>query len=169
MTETSWTRRISAGILTSLKGMGDLVAYTYLVIFVLTFVEVALRYGFNSPTSWTIEVCLFLAATHFLLGGASAAAHDGHFRIDVVVRLLKPGAVRFLDRLRHVIVVGVCSGLLYWALPQALRSISKGELSPSGLDLPTPMILKTLIATSLVLIIIQALAQLVALTHGDNE
>lgn len=61
-------------------------------ITLLVFIEVVLRFGFNTSIHWAEEMTL-LTAGWFVLYGASYGVKVGaHIGVDAVVRLLSPGA-----------------------------------------------------------------------------
>ena len=54
------------------KRLGELLSYGYAVVAILTFGEVCARYLFDSPTQWTIEVVILIAALHYIISGPQA-------------------------------------------------------------------------------------------------
>lgn len=55
---------------------------------VVTTMQVALRYGFNSPQTWAEEVSRYLLAWIILLGAAIAVARGTHIRVDILQTLV---------------------------------------------------------------------------------
>jgi TRAP-type mannitol/chloroaromatic compound transport system permease small subunit len=67
------------------KKIGEWVSYFTFFMAALTFVIVALRYGFNLGWIAMQESVIYLHAAVFLLGSAYTQ-HDGHVRVDVFYR-----------------------------------------------------------------------------------
>ncbi len=60
----------------------------FLVLVILTFTQVVLRYVFNSSLFWGQEVIFFLFTWLIFLSAAVGMARGSHFSVDLVVRLL---------------------------------------------------------------------------------
>ncbi|WP_102106690.1 TRAP transporter small permease [Oceaniglobus roseus] len=105
---------------------------------VLTFVNVVLRYGFNSSIIWSLEVTLVMFAWLVLLGVSYGFKIRMHLGVDAVTNLLAPGPRR---------AVALVAGLLcllyavlflkgawdYWA-PFADLPKTTGRWFPTGFD-----------------------------------
>ncbi|MBW1971434.1 MAG: TRAP transporter small permease subunit [Deltaproteobacteria bacterium] len=48
--------------------------------------ELVLRYFFNSPTVWGLEMTTYLCAATYIMSGAYAEYFDAHIRVDVLYR-----------------------------------------------------------------------------------
>jgi TRAP-type mannitol/chloroaromatic compound transport system permease small subunit len=53
------------------------------VIFILLY-EALVRYAFNSPTNWSVELSSFMFGAYFILGGAYTLLRDEHVRMDAL-------------------------------------------------------------------------------------
>ncbi len=62
----------------------------------ITFVNVVLRYGFNSSLIWGLEVTLILFAWLVLFGISYGVKVTAHLGVDAVINLLPPRAQRVL-------------------------------------------------------------------------
>lgn len=93
----------------------------------ITFINVVLRYGFNTGLIWGLEVTLFLFAWLVLFGVSYAVKITAHLGVDAVLNLLSPKT----RKLMSLIAVALCiayaalmfkGGWDYWAnfanLPQ---------------------------------------------------
>ena len=138
--------------------IGAIMSYVYAVIAVLTFGEVCARYFFNSPTQWTIEIVVMLAAIHYMIAGPQAYAEDTHIRITVLSDRL-PKAMRRALRIFERALVAFVAGIVgYWALKQAQSALAITERTGSNLNTPSPTILKVVLVVALGLLLAQALA-----------
>lgn len=80
------------------------------VMTVLTFVQVVLRYGFNSGFIWALEADFYLFAWLVLLGMSYCVRVRAHIGVDAAVRLFPPP----IRRLVGILVVSLA--LLYAGL-----------------------------------------------------
>ena len=77
--------------------MGIVFSVGILVSAGILFVEVVMRYVFNSPTTWAHETVVFLNACAFIFGGLYVAAHNKHIRVVLVYSMIPDGPRRYLD------------------------------------------------------------------------
>lgn len=102
----------------------------------ITFVNVVLRYGFNTGLSWGLEVTAFLFAWLVLLGMSYAVKITAHLGVDAIINLLSPKSRKVLALIAVTLCI-VYSFLLlkgawdYWSnfanLPQ-----TTGRWFPTG-------------------------------------
>jgi C4-dicarboxylate transporter, DctQ subunit len=71
-----------------------LIALILGVMTVLTFVQVVLRYGFNSGFIWALEADFYLFAWMVLLGISYCVRERAHIGVDAATRLLSPAPRR---------------------------------------------------------------------------
>lgn len=75
--------------------------------------EVVMRYFFNSPTDWYLELSCYLVVALVYLGGAFTELVDGHIRVNLIY-------VHFGRRLKNIAdivihIMGLCWGsVLVW-------------------------------------------------------
>lgn len=137
--------------------LGDLLAVViYLIVFLVTVFDVIMRYLYNSPTVWGLELVIMLAGIHYILSGAGAIASDKHVKIDVLYNLM-PFRVRLImDVLAHLLMA-VFLGFLFWfGYEQALPAILEGERTGAGWNSLAPTYMKSAIVLSAALMFIQA-------------
>ena len=84
-----------------------IVSLLLVVMTLVVFVEVVLRFGFNTGMIWADELVLHLSAWMVLLGASYGVKVGSHIGVDAVVRLL-PSAVR-----RVVTLVAIVLCLIY--------------------------------------------------------
>jgi C4-dicarboxylate transporter DctQ subunit len=77
---------------------------------ILTFVQVVLRYGFNSGFLWALEANFYMFAWLVLIGMAYCVRVRAHIGVDAAVRLLGPSSRRVIG------VVVVALAILYAGL-----------------------------------------------------
>lgn len=103
---------------------------------VITFINVVLRYGFNSQIIWGLEVVLILFAWLVLFGIAYGFKVTAHLGVDAVLVMLSAPKRRFLNILAALICVFYAVLLLkgawdYWA-PFAALQPTTGRWLPTG-------------------------------------
>lgn len=133
------------------RSLGDLLAYGYVVVFVLTFGEVMARYLFNAPTQWTLEVCLIVAGLHYILCGPQVSADDGHIAVTTVTDTLSPDLQRVMRQIGYAVAFVCCVVLVVGAWNQAAFSIEVNERSGTIFNSRLPVILKLALVAAFVL------------------
>jgi C4-dicarboxylate transporter DctQ subunit len=87
----------------------EAVASLLLVVMTLiVFVEVVLRFGFNTGMVWTDEVVLYMAAWLVLLGASYGVKVGSHIGVDAVVRLMPSRGRRIMTGAALVLCLFYC-------------------------------------------------------------
>jgi len=79
----------------------------------LVFVEVILRFGFNTGFLWMQEVTLLISAWMVMLGASYCLKVGAHIGVDAVVRLLSPGPRRIVSMIATLMSLLYCGLFLY--------------------------------------------------------
>jgi C4-dicarboxylate transporter DctQ subunit len=105
---------------------------------ILTFINVVLRYGFNTGIIWGLEAVTFLFAWLVLFGVSYAVKVTAHLGVDAVINLFGTGPRRVLAVIAGLICVAY--GVLlfkgawdYWA-PFAGLDATSGRWFPTGFE-----------------------------------
>lgn len=131
------------------------VAATIVVVY-----EVMMRYVFNAPTVWGLELTIYLCAATYLMAGAYAHLYDAHVKVDVLY-------LRWTPRLRAIVdlatalffFIGV--GLLLWVgVVWTIKAIVGGSTSGSIWD-PIIWPMRLLIPLGSFLLLLQGLAKFI--------
>lgn len=136
--------------------------FSWLVI-LMTFgmsYEVLVRYFFNSPTPWALDISFITYGTLFMMGGAHTLALGGHVRGDFVYRLWSPRVQATVDLVLYFLFFfpGILA-LVFAGWKYAARSWRYGEVSvnsPVGVPIYQ---FKTVIVVAGLLLLIQGIAQ----------
>jgi C4-dicarboxylate transporter DctQ subunit len=124
----------------------------------LTFVNVVLRYGFQTGLSWGLEATVFLFAWLVLFGVSYAVKVTAHLGVDAVINLFSPATRKVLALFASAVCLLYAMMVLkgawdYWA-PFAGLDATSGRWFPTGftptrdqawyevLELPMPEFLR---------------------------
>ena len=146
-----------------IKSTESLTSGLLILLVSITFIDVSMRYGFNSGSVGLQELEWHLFSAIFLLGGAITLREDKHVRVDLIYRskLLKD---------QHRALVDVC-GTLFFLLPFCLVIIMTSapfvydayhhnEMSPDPGGLPHRWIIKLTLPLGFLLIALQGFVSL---------
>ncbi|MDD9708976.1 TRAP transporter small permease subunit [Seohaeicola sp. SP36] len=137
-------------------------AFGWLII-LMTFgmsYEVLVRYLFNSPTPWALDISFIMYGTLFMMGGAYTLSRGGHVRGDFLYRLWSARTQAKVDLTLYVLFFfpGILA-LVFAGWKYASRSWGYAEVSvnsPAGIPIYQ---FKTVIVAAGILLIIQGIAQ----------
>ncbi len=141
--------------------VGQAVAWLTLVMALLTATIVVLRYGFGFGRIYLQEIVTYLHATVFMLAAAWTLRLDGHVRMDVLYRSLRPRAQAWVDLIGGIFLLLPTASLLLWlSYDYAEQAWSLREASRETGGLPFLYLLKTVIPITSGLLILQGLADI---------
>jgi len=135
-------------------------AWLIVLMAVGTGYEVVVRYIFNNPTAWSLDVSFIMYGTLFMMGGAYTLSRGGHVRGDFLYRLWQPRNQAKIDLALYILFFfpGVIA-LILAGWKYAARSWSYAEVSvnsPAGVPIYQ---FKSVIVVAGILLFIQGLAQ----------
>ena len=134
-----------------------------------------MRYGFNAPTTWVHDGATALSATGFLVAGGYCLQKRRHIAITVIYDSVSPGLRRTFAFI-NALIIALFMCLLTWAtLKIALNATWMNwncevqfcglETSAHAWDVPVPAYLKTVLFLASVIMLLQALVQLVTVVQ----
>ena len=98
--------------------------------------EVVMRYIFNSPTIWVMEISIYIIVAVSFLSLAYVLKEKAHVKIDFITNHLSGRAALILEILTSLLAVFYSLVLGWESGKMALASFVKGELSPTLLRVP---------------------------------
>lgn len=103
---------------------------------ILTFINVVLRYGFQTGLTWGLEAVTFLFAWLVLFGVSYAVKVTAHLGVDAVINLFSPPVRRVLALISGAICIAYAMLVMkgawdYWA-PFAGFDVTSGRWFPTG-------------------------------------
>jgi len=145
--------RLSAAI-------GRAVMWLSLLIVLLQFAVVVMRYAFAIGSIWLSEAVIYAHATLFMGAAAWTLAAGGHVRVDIFYAEAGPRAKAIIDLIGALaLLLPFALSLLALSLPYTARSWAILERSQEASGLPLVFLLKTLIPVFALLMALQGVAQ----------
>lgn len=136
---------------------GQSVAWLTLVMVLLTFVIVVLRYGFNLGWIWLQESLVYVHVLVFTVVAAWTLQQDGHVRVDIFYAGMTEKNRARVDLLGSLLfLLPFCMFILVISWPYVSNSWKLLESSREAGGLPLVFLLKSLIMVMPALLLLQA-------------
>ena len=151
--------------------IGRIAAWGVLVVVLVEFTVVLLRYGFGIGSIWLQETVVYAHAALFMLAAAWTLAAGGHVRVDIFYARTSARHKAWVDLLGTAFfLLPFMAALLFLSLPYVARSWAILERSRETSGLPLVFVLKTLIPGFATLMLLQgaSLAIRAGLTLADE-
>lgn len=139
---------------------GRILCPAMLVLMIIVLAEIFMRSILNRPTTWGLELALFIFGGTAVLGGAYVLRHEAHVSMDIFHKRLSPRARAILDLFTSGLFFLFCGMMLYWGVKYASQSWAVHETSWSIWNPPIYPI-KTAIPVGAGFIVLQGLAKFV--------
>jgi TRAP-type C4-dicarboxylate transport system permease small subunit len=101
--------------------------------------DVVMRYVFNAPTHWSLEVNTFLLIFIALVPAAEVLREDRQLRITFFVAKLSPGVQRRLHQICGLVGAAFCALMTWKGLQMALHALQYDERMSTPMG--TPMVI----------------------------
>jgi len=156
---TGFLRRFCQKIDALNDWVGKIAAWATSLVVVVVFVDVVMRYAFNTSFVFTQEMEWHLFAFIFLMGAGSTLLKDGHVRVDIFYQRLNQRHRAWIN------LIGVIFFLIPGCLMIILTSVKfvhasyivmEGSPDPGGI--PYRFILKSCIPLGFLLVLLQGIA-----------
>ena len=131
-----------------------------LLLALLTFAEVIMRYMFNAPTIWSRDVCLQLQGLILALGGGYVLLHDAHVRVDILVSRLSPRKRAIVDLCASLFFF-FALGIFVWLAAEYAWDATVVKERWTSIWMPPIYPLKILVAVGGVLLLLQGLSKFI--------
>lgn len=142
---------------------GRMVAWLTLLMVVVTFVIVVLRYVFDAGFIWLQEALTWMHAAVFMLGAAYALQQEEHVRVDIFYRDMSESGKAWVNALGVLFfLLPLCAFFLVESWDYVRSSWSIGEISrdTGGLPYPAIPLLKSILLVMPLTVGLQGLALL---------
>lgn len=150
------------------RWLGRTLSWVFLAAVALTAWEVVMRYVFNNPTIWVHDLVIAMTALAFIFGGSYALQRGEHIRISSIYDRMPAAWRRTCDLLNALAIIVFMAAFGWAACRQALVAIEIGETSGRAWDVPIPVVVKTGLAAGVVLMILQAIVNLLRTWRRDR-
>lgn len=160
--KTSWIDWISIAI-------SRVAMFIVAFIVVIMFYEVVMRYVFQKPTLWVNEMSLWAAGVVYLLAGLYVMQQRGHIRIFILYDMVPRWAQRLFDLVSTSCIVLFAAAIVWGGTKEAWDKVLRWETFGTAWDPPIPATMKPLVLVTVVLIAIQAVANLISDWGKEKE
>ncbi len=107
-----------------------------LLMGLILFYEVVMRYFFRAPTIWAQETAVYLFMWTMLAGGAYTLQKGKHVRIDLVIEHLSPRTQKILEMITSIAGMVFCAVVTWQAYEMIMTSIGYEKVSATPLRVP---------------------------------
>ena len=144
-----------------------LIALLLAAMTLLTFVQVVMRYVFNSGFTWAVELTGILFAGMIFIGISYGVRVGAHIGVDAVVKLLPPKPRRITSIIAVLLCIVYAGMVIYGSTIYVLKMQSAGiELE----DLPIPMwTVRAILPLGFALLVLRFLPVLYNLVTGKSD
>ena len=143
------------------EAVGKATSWLNLVMVLLTFVIVVMRYLFNQGNIAMQESVVYMYAFVFMLGAGYTFLKDGHVRVDIFYKRRTPVGQAWINLIGgFTLLLPTCGFIFFVSLPYVLASWSlfEGSVEVGGLNLV--YILKTVILLMAFLLALQGVSSM---------
>jgi len=155
--------------------IGDVISVLYLVAVLISFLEVVMRYFFDSPTIWVHETTIALVGMSMAYGGIYCYACNKHICVTVVKDMLPLKGQKILGIINDALVFTFAIGggyAMYYLASKAVVMPSGAlylQRSGSAWNSPLPAIVKVFIFLVFFILVLQSVLHLVKKIHEFNN
>lgn len=148
--------------------VGHAVSWLTLLMVLVTFVIVVLRYVFGTGLIWLQESVTWMHAAVFMLGAAYTLQREEHVRVDIFYRKMSEQQRAWVNLLGVLVFIfPMCAFFVYESIDYVAASWSLREVSRNsgGLSYPAVPLLKSVLVIMPVAVALQGLALLLRATQ----
>lgn len=141
------------------ESIGRAVSWLTLIMVLVTFLIVVLRYVFNLGWIALQESVVWMYALVFLLGAAYTLKHDAHVRVDIIYQRCSRTTRAWIDLFGTLLLLLPVCGLVLWSSWEYVtNSWAMGEGSREAGGLPGLYVLKSAILLMGLLLLLQGVS-----------
>lgn len=146
---------------------GRVISWFTSVLVLLICYDVSMRYLVNETAVWFQELEWHFFALIFLVGAAYTLKHDQHVRVDVFYTRFSPRTQSWINLLGTIgLLIPFCMIMIKTSYGYAARAYTTMEQSVDPGGLPYRFLIKGAITLGFVLLLIQALAEILKSIQG---
>lgn len=143
------------------SAIGHLVSWLTLLMVLVTFVIVVMRYAFDSGLIWLQESLTWMHAAVFMLGAAYTLQMDEHVRVDIFYREMSGNRQAWVNLLGTLVfLLPLCGFLAFESLDyvRAAWQIRETSMNAGGLPYPAVPLLKSALIAMPILVGLQGVS-----------
>lgn len=130
-------RRISLALARYEAALLALGAGCLFAMMIIVFVDVVMRYLFNSPLGFSYDlISLYLMVGVFFFAFSDTLRHDEHVRVDILYLRMSRGMRRLCDRISYGLSAVLFATVLWTGLLRAVASTARGEVMATLIPWP---------------------------------
>ncbi|WP_319407561.1 TRAP transporter small permease subunit [uncultured Desulfosarcina sp.] len=155
----NWLKVFSGVIDRFNEAVGRMVSWVSLLLVLVVFVDVVMRYLFKTSFVFTQELEWHLFAFIFLIGAGYTLLHDGHVRVDIIYQRLGVKGRAWINFLGVIFfLIPGCYLVISTSWHFVSNSFSMLEGSPDPGGIPFRFIVKGTMTVGYVLLLLQGLS-----------
>lgn len=155
------------------ESIGRLIAWLTLIMVLLSFLIVLLRYGFNLGWIGMQESVLYFHGIVFMLGAGYTLKADGHVRVDIFYQKFSKKQKAMVDFYGGLLLLlPVCCAIFYVSIDYVMASWRIMEKSSEAGGLPLVYLNKSLIIALTIVLFVQGIAEIIRnylIMKGDRH
>lgn len=143
---------------------GRLASWLTLLMVLVTFVVVVMRYAFDAGAVWLQESVIWMHAVVFMLGAAYTLQQEEHVRVDIFYRSMSETRRAWVDLLGacfFLLPLSVFLAYTAWDFILISWQLRESSREPGGLPYPLIPMLKTLLLLMPVALTMQGTSMLI--------
>lgn len=156
--------RVSDGLDRMATATGRMIAWLTLIMVMVTFLVVIMRYVFDAGFIWLQEAITWMHAAVFMLGAAYTLEQDQHVRVDVFYRSLSEGRRALVDIAGVLLLLLPLMAFFLWQAWDYVETswrIRESSREAGGLPYPWTPLLKSCLLAMPLLVALQAVSMLI--------
>lgn len=123
------------------KSIGRAVSWLTLLMVLVTFIIVVLRYVFGTGLIWLQESLTWMHAVVFMMGASYTLQQDEHVRVDIFYRTMSSRHRAWVNILGVLFFIfPMCAFFIFSSLEYVAAAWSIGEVSRNSGGLPYPFV-----------------------------
>lgn len=167
-------RKVADAIDALNEWIGNKVAWLTLMMAVVMFLTVILRYVFDLGWIWMQESVVYMHGILFMVAAGFTLKHEQHVRIDIIYDRMSERRKAVINLLGIIFLLfPTCFATFYYAFPYVSNSWAVFEGSMEAGGIPAVFLLKTIILVFPTLVALQGLSKairaILTLTHSDES
>ena len=142
--------------------VGKVCSWFVVLMVLITFTVVVMRYGLNMGSVMLQDVVLYLHGGLFLLGSAFALKRGSHVRVDIFYRDFSEKRKALVDLIGNIVFLQpVCWAILLFSWGYVEFSWRIMEVSPEPDGLPFVYMQKSLLVVLAIFLALQSLSEII--------